>query len=129
MILVGIEIEDIEREDLYFSRITTNPDNLYFKTGDRAIVQRTNNWSNIKDGEFILIENEKGVMEGFNDSIFKVAFNIDHVVLSPLSSFVPYKSKEVMFDELETIKISGKLLGIVRSLSDEVKTESFKVSG
>lgn len=125
MEIVGIEIENVNRNELYFSKITTYPDNPYFKTGDMAIVKISKEWQEIKDGDFILVKNEKGVMEGYDDSIFKVSFNQKCIVLSPLSSFVPFKEKKVPLDKLNTIKLRGRILGIARSLSDEFVSDRF----
>lgn len=119
--ILGIEINDVKRDEIYISKITTTPDNPYFKTDDRAVAKRTNKWSDIKDGDFILIENE--LMEGFTDSVLKVTFNKDSVTISPVSSFLPHKEKEFTFEELKGVKLSGKIIGIFRGLSKEFVTE------
>lgn len=125
MEIVGLRIEDVERDELYFSKITTYPDNPYFKTDDMAIVKITTEWQGIKDGDFVLVKNEEGVMEGYDDSIFKVSFNQESIVLTPLSSFVPFKEKEIPLKKLGTIKLRGRILGIARSLSEEFISDRF----
>ncbi len=127
MVTLCIDIDNTDKDHLFISPIATTPDNPHFKTDDKAILKCTTDWSDIQDGDFIAIENEKGVMEKFDNSIFKVAFNKKTITLMPLSSFVPYKEREVAFDELETVKLNGKILGIVRSFSDEFKDKSMKM--
>lgn len=119
MEIIGLKIENIKNEELYFSKIVTYPDNPYFKTDDMAFVKTSVEWKEIKDGDFILVKNEEGMMEQFDDFMFKVSFNQDAVILIPLSSFVPFKEREILFDDLDSIKLKGKVLGIARSLSDD----------
>lgn len=123
--MIGMELEDIKKEELYFTKITTNPDNPHFKTGDISLVKRTTEWSSIKDGDFILIKDE--VMEGFDENLIRVFFNKNSVTLSPISSFLSYEEREVSFDDLSTIKLVGKIIGLVRALSEEMNVEGLGV--
>lgn len=127
MVTLCLDIDNTDKDHLFISPIVTTPDNPHFNTGDKAILKTTTDWSDIQDGDFIAVKNEEGVMEKFDNSIFKVSFNKKTITLMPLSSFVPYKEKEVAFDELETIKLTGKILGIVRSFSDDLKDRSMKM--
>ncbi len=127
MLNLSIELNNIKREEMFLSKIITKPDNPYFKTEDLAVVKRAKDWSNIKDGDFILVRNENGVMEGFDDSIFKVSFNKNDVTLAPLSSFVPFETKDIKFDDLSKVKLTGKIIGIIRSLSNEFPTDKFSI--
>lgn len=125
MVTLGIKLEDVEKEDLHFSRITTNPDNPYFQTGDISLAKRTNDWSDIKDGDFITIANDG--TDKFDDFMLRVTFNDKSITLTPLSSFVTLKEKEVSYDKLSSVKLTGKILGAVRSLSSELKVDAFSV--
>lgn len=112
-------------EELHLAHITTYPDNLDFQTGDVAVVRRTNDWSKVKDGDFILIKNE--IMEVYDDNMLRVTFNKGGITLSPTSSYIPFEERDVPFDEMKSIKLTGKVLGVVRSFSNEFKTDSFSI--
>lgn len=83
--LLGIELKDVNHKDIAVSTIITKPDNPYFNTGDKALFKYPNNWSRIKDGDFVLIKNDEEVMEDFESYVFKVTYNKEDMTLTPLS--------------------------------------------
>ncbi|GEK88925.1 hypothetical protein SAMN04488100_10566 [Alkalibacterium putridalgicola] len=113
-------------DDLIFSEVTTTNDNPYFTNGSIVAIDtniKPDFWSTVQDGDFITIESNGLTSE--KEMTVRVTKNNDTFMLKSTSSYFDFE-KELTPDELDSIKVIGKVVFNFNSFDNDVELGKLK---
>lgn len=113
-------------DDLILLEVTTTDDNPYFSNGSLIAVDtniKPDFWSTLQDGDFITIESDGATSE--KEMTVQVIKKDDTFILKSTSSYFDFE-KELTLDELDSVKVIGKVVFNFNSFDNNVELGKLK---